>query len=1177
MASSGVSPAPMSSASPEIGLQVFLLGPPLVQWAGQPLTIPRRHVRGFFYYLAARRKPVSRDQLCLLFWPDISDIEARRNLTRLLTHLRQALPVTELLAAESDQISLDTNQYSCDVWEFERLAGVQPETMATFLAATTLYRGPFLEGFDLTGRLEYERWLLQERASLERLYLKALASLTGIYTARQDYSNAIQTAQRYLEADELAEEMHQRLISLYGLAGDRTRALRQFEACVAILERELGTDPLEDTRALYQAVLDGSMPALPCERLEFVQPAGWERLRLDIPLLGRASVLQRLEEAFQRAQAGHSNAVLISGEPGIGKSRLLHDFAARCWPDSRVLFGSGQPGTQSVPYHPIVEALRPKVVAVRVSLPPIWLAEIARLIPEINGIYTDLPKPLPIKGEEARVRLFESLCRFLFALQSKTGPILLCLDDLHWFDPTSLSWLSYLCREFPGKSNQVMILGSYRLEEENKIKELHDSLERFGLLQEIPMHGLDDAQIHKLLQFLIGDLPGIESFAGRLQAATGGNPFYLIETLGALREENRLGVDLAKLIDFPFPESVREVINRRLAWLDPRSRQILEAGAVLGSNFGFQEVYLTAGRNDLETVGGLDELVNRQFLVEEGEDYRFSHDLIRRTAVAAVSPMRLRLLHSRAGKALEKLGSTKHVALAVHFDHGGDWEKAFQYTMLSSGEAEALFGWQEAETHLERALELLKRIDRRSTQQGWLARHVEILEKLAHLHSLQGRMMERDADLKQIEALVASCNDPHLRLRSIVLHTQYLNADGNYQKAIAEAEQGLPLAETLKDWPARFRLLVQTGLSYTVLGQPVQALSALEQAEAMGSISIGLELRANVLGRLARIHSQSGDYQKALGYLEKAVACLEKVGEHYRSAQWQVEIGFLYTNLGRFQEAGQSLIGLLAFFRKLGTLPDEAHTLIALGGLHTYEGDYAGAMRCYAEALEVQQQLRMPHLTASIETSLGLACYHLGDLVQSRTWLERGLERARSIGFRMGVAEALIDLAMLELRAENPSAAHDKLQEGLALAREIHNEDLQAAGMAAEARLERQSGAPARALELALEASSLAQRLGLATGEMWARTEAGLAHLDLGELDGAEADLHQAVLLVERAHQGWIGTEQVLLAYARVLEQTGKTVHAEEQRRLADAVLQAKAALILDASQRQVFLSQARR
>jgi tetratricopeptide (TPR) repeat protein len=121
--------------------------------------------------------------------------------------------------------------------------------------------------------------------------------------------------------------------------------------------------------------------------------------------------------------------------------------------------------------------------------------------------------------------------------------------------------------------------------------------------------------------------------------------------------------------------------------------------------------------------------------------------------------------------------------------------------------------------------------------------------------------------------------------------------------------------------------------------------------------------------------------------------------------------------------------------------------------------------------------------------------------------------------------------------------------------------------------LEREAGAPARALELAEEAIQQAQPLGLATCEMWAGTEAGLARMDLGELDQAEAELRQAELLEARAHQGWIATEQVHLAYARILERLGKTDQAEEQRRLAETILQAKADRIQDPAQRCTYLA----
>jgi len=266
------------------------------------------------------------------------------------------------------------------------------------------------------------------------------------------------------------------------------------------------------------------------------------------------------------------------------------------------------------------------------------------------------------------------------------------------------------------------------------------------------------------------------------------------------------------------------------------------------------------------------------------------------------------------------------------------------------------------------------------------------------------------------------------------------------------------------------------------------------------------------------------------------------------------------------------LTEVLAFFRKLGTSPDEAHALLALGGTYAFEGDYPAAIRCYSEALELQQHLRNPHLSAAAEAGLGLDYYHLGDLAQSRAWLARGLERARSIGHRMRVAEVLVEFAMLEFRAGDLPAAWAALQEGLTIARETHSQDLLAAGLAVAAGMEREAGAPARALELAEEATRVAQPLGQASYEMWGRTEAGLAHLSLGELEQAEAELRQAVLLVARAHQARIGTERVHLAYAKALERSGKLEQAQEQRRLAEAVIQAKAARIQDPVQRRVFL-----
>jgi DNA-binding SARP family transcriptional activator len=247
--------------SDECALRIALLGPPDVTWAGRPLPIPRRQARALLYRLAAGLRPVPREQLCFLFWPDTPESDARRSLAHLLTHLRRSLPAPELVLAANDTIGLDAARIWSDTAAFERLiATAEPRRRAVSLQqAVDFARGTFLDGFALSGSPEFEEWAAQERQIWERRTQEALAALIEHHTARGAYADAIAAAQRYLAADVLAEDIHRRLIALYAASGDRSAALRQFERCAVVLERELGVSPLPETRAVYEAVRDGKL------------------------------------------------------------------------------------------------------------------------------------------------------------------------------------------------------------------------------------------------------------------------------------------------------------------------------------------------------------------------------------------------------------------------------------------------------------------------------------------------------------------------------------------------------------------------------------------------------------------------------------------------------------------------------------------------------------------------------------------------------------------------------------------------------------------------------------------------------------------------------------------------------------------------------------------------------
>ena len=211
------------------GLRLALLGPPGAWRGDEPIAIPRRQTRALLFRLAAQATPLPREQLCYLFWPDETESTARRALAHLLTHLRRALPDPSVLVSVNDQVGLDPGKAWSDMVVFDRLLTTPDprERTVALQRAAELPRGPFLDGFSLPDCPEFEQWAARERQSVERRWLEALGALIEHHSARGALPQAIEAAKRYLAADELAEDIHRRLIALYAMNGDRAAALRQ--------------------------------------------------------------------------------------------------------------------------------------------------------------------------------------------------------------------------------------------------------------------------------------------------------------------------------------------------------------------------------------------------------------------------------------------------------------------------------------------------------------------------------------------------------------------------------------------------------------------------------------------------------------------------------------------------------------------------------------------------------------------------------------------------------------------------------------------------------------------------------------------------------------------------------------------------------------------------------------
>jgi DNA-binding SARP family transcriptional activator len=983
---------------PPAQLHIRLLGPPEVTWQGEPLAIPRRQVRALLYCLAVETQPASRDRLCFLFWPDTGETTARHNLSRLLTLLHAALPDSTLLEAHDDRISLRWQCAWSDTRALHDLSAAWhgQGSVAALRQAADLYRGPFLDGFSLPDSLEFDLWVGQERARWERLALQALSALVEALALDGDYLDAIAYAQRALTIDELAEDVQRRLIELHALAGQRSAALRQYERCVAVLERELGVDPTPATQAVYRAVLHGDQGTPPP-----VSGPAWTALALpagEAPLLGRAAELAAFDEAWRQARAGHGRALLLDGEPGAGKSRLLHEFAGRARSQALVLAGCCYPETQASPYQPLIEALRPHLSMHRLEFDayPAWLDDLVQLFPELRPLHPGLtPAPVCEPGW-ARTRLFEALEALALRLAPGASPILLCLDNLHWADSATLDWLAYLARRLP--THPILLVGAYRREEGAALAGLRSSLARSGLLRELALDGLDAASVEEMVQHLAGALLPEPTLSSRLHQATGGNPFFLWEILAALRAAGP-GQETQ---DLPLPDSVRQAVQQRVGQLSPTARQVLEAAAVIGQMVACDALYLTAGRAELELADALDELAAQQFVVQEPGLIRFRHELVAEVVCRGLSAYRRQLLHRRAGEALQRTRPDDAAALARHFAAAGLPGQAARYAVQAGLSAKRVFAHAEARSHFDQALTLLTQEAAGLRDPAALADNrrlrIETLGERGWALRLLGDMEAYSRDLDEEARLVGKLGDPgalaHLRWRQALAHLWFCR----YPQAHAAAEDGLRLSRAAGDDLLEAGCLRALGVAARERGDYEVARQALEEALPIFARFDQPSLHVHVLGNLSTLACYQGDPARALELAQRALAVSEAAGLAADRRLPLGDMGAAAAVLGDGDLARQTLEESLAIAHQISDRTQEIFCLGHLGWLAVQQGQAAPAFDHLRAALALAEQVDSLAEQSWLHAGLAAALRLAGDLDAAAAHAQQAVALADAAG-----------------------------------------------------------------------------------------------------------------------------------------------------------------------------------
>ena len=926
-------------------LEFRILGPLEVVREGQSLEFRGGRERALLALLVLNaNRTISSERLAEDLWGDALPGGAAGSLRAYLSRVRRGLgDAGGLLVNRGSGYLLQVEPGAIDAVRFAALVaeggwlaaeGEHQKAAATLRQALALWRGPALAD---VAEIPSAR---AEAARLEESRLAALEARLEADLACGRHAEMAGELEAVTQTHPLREPFwRMRMLVLYR-AGRQAESLRTYQQLRRILGEELGIDPSPELQRLETAVLrqDPELEWRP-------RPAavGAAAVSADLPrgyegFVGREAELGRLDAAWAAARAGRRQLVLLAGEPGIGKSRLAAEFTRRC-EGATVIFGRCDE-EMGVPYQPFVEALGRYLREFPAPVLGRFGGELVRLVPEV----AELGLPPPVRSDPAteRYRLFEAVVGWLSAA-SQRAAVVLVLDDLQWATKNTLLLLRHIVRSDDALA--LLLVSAYRdspLDVSSDFAGTLAELVRLPAVERVKLSGLDEVEVAALMKARARhelDDQG-RGLAGLVHAQTAGNPFFVREVLhhlvekGAIVQRDGRWVTAQPVGEVDVPDSVREVVGRRLGRLGDETGNMLALAAVVGEYFELDLLGAASGQPEEAVVSALGPAVAARLVKETGVGaYHFAHALVRATLEDTLGPTRRAQLHRRVAVAVEEISTDRRAehyeTLAHHYVEGEEWHKALDYLIKAGDKAAATYANQEALEYYARGLEVAERLDDVAVVAALCRRRADVListsrfgdavedlqrvvdaaRRLGDLR-LEGTALayrglaelfqhhydRAEATLRESLAVAAGEGAAEVRaLGSMFLWTLFVVRDRH-----AEAE---PLFPFVDDHADQFSDAWAKGLWAWLAsrwnlwrGQLDAALRLSE--EGRSSVRMVTFHRVTAQWNEAHALATVGEYEAALGLLHETLATCERGGDLMNRVRCLNTIGYVYGELG---------------------------------------------------------------------------------------------------------------------------------------------------------------------------------------------------------------------------------------------------------------------------------------
>lgn len=874
-----------------------------------PIELGSPKTRSLFAYLVLHHgEAIDRRRLAFLLWERSSETAARRNLRQYLHRLRKSLAAVDpdeswIVTTGNHVRFVPPAAWWLDVAAFEAAATPPEEDLSQ---AVALYRGELLQDI-------YEDWVIPERERLERRYRECLLRLTDQLAEQRRWEDAIRYGKQLVAIDPLVETSHVRLLRLYHQAQDRARLVQHYAQLEKLLVDELGLAPSAETQQTYQSLLTD-------EPIVLQSPARLPTAT-DVtppPFIGRKAALQLLNQRYATTQNAHGGIILIRGEMGIGKTRLVNEWLDQLAGEVILFQARAHEFEGMIPYAPLREALTSTPLDTtqwELFLPaPPWLSALAPLLPTLAekvALQTESQPSNPI-------HLIQAVGSFLFAL-ARMRSVVLVIDNLHWADVETWNVLAYLAQRVG--TQRLLVVGTVRDEDISAdATRLIRKLENRQLVDMVSLARLSADETTQLVTRLMPNLD--PRFVRRLYQETQGNPFFIIETVKAVQEA---GGDWTEQVPtdergnrpiFAIPLKVQSIIESRLDQLSDDSRMALSVAAAIGRAFTFDVLQQVSQIDTATLLDALDEWLTRGIVRERRDGYDFTHEQLGHVAYNQLSRARRQWIHLQIGDYLTAQPDSDPAQLAHHLYLSSDPARALPYLIHAGERALRVRSYDVAREYGQRAIGLFGRFP--ATKE--LAKRLDLNLQLAQAHAFSGAISKAIDLLQETEHLAQVEGDMHRLTRIFHRSSQLFWLRGLPDRANTYARRTLRHAEELNDAEMRFAALRMLGRTSIAQSEFDDAIAYLIRYSDLNDPDAPNPDLSVIFGYLGVAYARVGSWQRAIDAAQRGVdlasvhdqgathvvACMQQAFIHAELREWETALAVLAPVRDVWREAGMS-------------------------------------------------------------------------------------------------------------------------------------------------------------------------------------------------------------------------------------------------------------------------------